>query len=202
MSDDDVSIDIEEESEYEDEEEYGDEDDEDEEDNTIIDAAADDIIDNAIDDIIDDTVDDNSETYSKAHKVADTISVKRIKTSQFLDPPLMNKNIVLEKSNKPRTVIIVAPEDRKTSDQLQKSERAGLLAIRSKQIDKNGCPEYLSDVITRMKRVKINISANDIAEEELMSRKCPLLLRREIGINNKDELIVEEWNPNEMKIHI
>jgi len=121
--------------------------------------------------------------------------------NNFLDPPL-NKNIVLEKSNKPRTILIMSNADRITSDHLQKSERAALISIRAKQIANDGAPEYLNDIVTEIKKNKINISSNDIADAELMNRKCPLKLRREIGVNSKDELIVEEWDPNDMKIHI
>lgn len=124
------------------------------------------------------------------------------KIDNFSDPPLVNKNIVLERSNKQRTVIIVEYDDRITSDHFQKGERAALIAIRGKQIANNGAPEYLNEIVEEMKKNKINISSNDIAEAELMNKKCPLKLRREIGVNAKDELIVEEWDPNDMKIHI
>jgi hypothetical protein len=127
---------------------------------------------------------------------------KHLSSTKFSDPSLINKNIVLERSNKPRTVIIVADEDRITSDHLQRAERAGLIAIRAKQIANDGAPEYLNDIVMQIKKNKINISSNDIAEAELMNRKCPLKVRREIGVNSRDELIVEEWNPNDMKIHV
>jgi len=65
----------------------------------------------------------------------------------FLDPSIINKNVVLERSNKPRTIIIVANEDRNTSDHLQKAERAGLIAVRAKQIANDGAPEYLNDIV-------------------------------------------------------
>jgi hypothetical protein len=142
-------------------------------------------------------VDINDKKNSKNLNPKKYINLK----NNFLDPPL-NKNIVLEKSNKPRTILIMASEDRITSDHLQKSERAALISIRAKQIANDGAPEYLNDIVTEIKKNKINISSNDIADAELLNRRCPLKLRREIGVNSKDELIVEEWDPNDMKIHI
>lgn len=117
------------------------------------------------------------------------------------NPPLVKKNIILEKSNKPKVIYIVPELERITSDLLLKSERAQLQAIFSKQIDRFGCPEYLNDIVSELKENKINVSANDIAEAAVLQRRCPLKLRRIIGENNKDELVVEEWDPNTMKIH-
>lgn len=169
-------------------------------------------LDDALYDVLDDelSVPDNLLSDTSSNKIIDNkilpspkINKKeKLDENYFLDPGLINKNIVLERSNKPRILLIVANEDRITSDHLQKAERAGLIAIRAKQIANSGAPEYLNDIVAEMKKTKINISSNDIAEAELMNRKCPLKLRRKIGVNSKDELIVEEWVPNDMKIHI
>lgn len=116
-------------------------------------------------------------------------------------PALSKKNIILEKSNKPKVVYVVPESERITSGLLLKSERAQLQSIFSKQIDRFGCPEYLNDIVAELKSNKVNVSAIDIAEAAVLQRRCPLKLRRIIGENNKDELVVEEWDPNTMILH-
>jgi hypothetical protein len=86
-------------------------------------------------------------------------------------------------------IIIVAPENRKTSNLLSLMEMTSLISIRASQIAKFAncfCPEVTNE-------------SNPIlqAKYELMNGKCPLTLRRKVGEKNGQEF-VEDWNPNEM----
>jgi len=157
-------------------------------------------------DIQKDSDDENSIILEKNKKMGvqhllSKLSKKKNKHIQYTNSTLIKKNIFLEKSNKPKIIYIVPESERITSDLLLKSERAHLQAILSKQIDSFGCPEYLNDIVTELKKEHINISFLEIAEAAILQRRCPLKLRRIIGENNKDELIVEEWDPNTMKIN-
>jgi hypothetical protein len=150
-------------------------------------------VENAIDaiDIIDaiDDIDDIDDPKEK-------IDIKKKKIS---NPPLVSKNSILELSNKSINIIIVANSDRITSNFLNKEEISQLLSIRATHIDKYGCPEYMSAIVSREKMEKPNISATDIAELELKHRMVPLNLQRYIGTDGKSEYY-EIWNPNVMNI--
>lgn len=107
---------------------------------------------------------------------------------------------LLRESNRPRAVRIVPENERQTSDFLQKTEAAQIIAMRAQQIatratqfssgaspgasSEGGAGAPLHDPVA-------------IAFQELFERRCPLLLRREVGIENGVRL-VEEWDPNVM----
>lgn len=80
--------------------------------------------------------------------------------------------------------IIVAMEDRITSDILSKYEIVELISIRATQISKGDKPftdvESLRDPIA-------------MAKKELYDNRCPLLVKRGVGNN-----MYEYWNPNYM----
>jgi len=82
------------------------------------------------------------------------------------------------------TEIIVADEDRVTSDVLSKYEIIELISIRATQISKG------NRVFTDVTGLRDPIS---MAIKEIFDNQCPLLIKRHIG-NNKFEI----WNPNEM----
>ncbi|XP_065668223.1 uncharacterized protein LOC136088441 [Hydra vulgaris] len=98
---------------------------------------------------------------------------------------------LLRTSNKSQKTIIVDPEDRTTDHRLHDSEVAYIIAMRAQQIANTathfatGCKFY--DPVA-------------IAYEELYSRRCPFILRREIGISPNGESIVENWNVREMTL--
>ena len=94
-----------------------------------------------------------------------------------------------------REVIIVKPENRKTSQILSLFERTEIISIRAAQIERhNNCMVDITGL-------------NDptiMAEKELNMRKCPLTLERIVGERyNSDKNIMEEyqeyWDPNEME---
>ena len=80
--------------------------------------------------------------------------------------------------------LIVADEDRITSDVLSKYEIIDLINIRATQISKG--VRALTDVTGLRDPISM-------AKKEIFDNQCPLLVKRHIG-NNKFEI----WNPNEM----
>jgi DNA-directed RNA polymerase I, II, and III subunit RPABC2 len=98
---------------------------------------------------------------------------------------------ILRIGNKARAVHIVAPEDRITDTRLQPAEAARVLATRAQQIAKHATSftdaAGLSDPVA-------------IAQKELYDRRCPLILRRQIGTGPAGELLVEEFNIREMTL--
>jgi len=95
-------------------------------------------------------------------------------------------------------VIVVKPEKRWTSHILSKSEMTEIVSIRIAQIAQSG-------------QAMVEIGDLDdpakIAKKELMMRRCPLILRREVGSiynaeNNTLTTKIETWNPNEMQFSV
>ena len=90
-------------------------------------------------------------------------------------------------------VIVIKPENRRTTNRMSKYEMTECCNIRAVQISQfNNC------------MVDITGLSNEVlmAKRELMMRKCPLTLRRHVGtLKNKSgevEQYYEYWDPNEM----
>lgn len=96
-------------------------------------------------------------------------------------------------SQTPKTKVIVADEDRKTSAYLQKAEMTRVLAIRAEQLSKNPTV-FLTTGLAGAK------SAHEIARLELLAKRCPLIIERQIGTTEAGENIVERWKVNEMSL--
>lgn len=91
-----------------------------------------------------------------------------------------------------KNVIIIKPENRKTSNILQDYELTEAIIIRSAQIEKR--QQALTDV-------EGLDDAEKMAEKEIDDGKCPLILRRKVGEVTKDGVLheyYEDWNINEM----
>lgn len=84
--------------------------------------------------------------------------------------------------------IIIEGNMRKTSNRIQKMEYTELLSVRATHIA-NGMPIYIEKYSGQ--------TPKDIAEEELRAKKCPLLIKRVVGVEG-NKCYVEYWNPNEM----
>jgi len=87
--------------------------------------------------------------------------------------------------------IIVPNEQRMTSQLLSLFEMTELINIRSRQISTTGISMIKSESDEAIK----------IAQQELMQRRCPLMLKRQRGrqkINGKLYNIFELWDPNKM----
>lgn len=98
-------------------------------------------------------------------------------------------------SQTPKTKVIVADEDRKTSTFLQKAEMTRVLAIRAEQLSKNPTV-FLTAGLAGAK------SAHEIARQELLAKRCPLMVERKIGTTEAGEDIVERWRVNEMSLAV
>jgi DNA-directed RNA polymerase subunit K/omega len=85
----------------------------------------------------------------------------------------------------------VPPEERVTSHCLQRPEAAYIIAIRAEQIAKH--PTAFTDIAGLHDPVAI-------AFKELFERRCPLTLRRPVGLGPAGERLVEEWNVREMTL--
>lgn len=91
----------------------------------------------------------------------------------------------------PRDIIVVKPENRRTRRSITKKEFARVLGIRTKLIALYA--KVFTDV-TNLTDPKL------MALKEIKDRKCPISIRREIGINKENKKIVEIWSVNEMEI--
>lgn len=98
---------------------------------------------------------------------------------------------LLEVSNSHRKVIIVPDDERITTNILLRPEMAAAIARRAKQIEQS--PVVFIPIGDMTDSV-------EIAEAELHQGKCPLKLRRQIGITENGDLICEEWKIREMTI--
>ena len=97
-----------------------------------------------------------------------------------------------------KEIIIVKPENRKTSNVLSKFEITEIVSIRAVQISQfNNC--------------MVDITGLDdpilMAKREIMKRACPILVRRHVGdlknpVTGILESFYEIWSPNEMSFAV
>ena len=110
--------------------------------------------------------------------------------SEIYQPKVEKKIDPISKlSTKPRSVIIVPPEERITDNRLHKNEASFILSTRAKEIAKHATHFLENNSYT---------NAISIAYHELYSHRCPLKLRRQVGVTNKGDIIVEEWDTKTM----
>jgi DNA-directed RNA polymerase subunit K/omega len=95
---------------------------------------------------------------------------------------------VLDDARSAVVIYRVPPEERVTSDRLQRIEFAALLAERSRQIDSGG------QVFCELRD---HCDSQSLALQEILDRKCPLLVCRVLRVD-KGVQYVEEWSPNEL----
>lgn len=89
-----------------------------------------------------------------------------------------------------REVIIVHPNNRITPHRLTKFEMTRIETIRSEQIAIDNICMVDTTGLTDTVRM---------AKRELMMRKCPLTMRREVGLTADGKKLVEDWDPNTME---
>jgi len=97
----------------------------------------------------------------------------------------------LRESNQPRAILVVPDEKRVTDSRLHATEAARLIALRATQIDRDG-----TCFIPHAGRHDPVILARD----ELYAGRCPLLVRRNVGISAAGERYVEDWDPRTMAL--
>jgi len=89
-------------------------------------------------------------------------------------------------------VIVIKPEDRRTSHVLSKFEITSIISTRATQIAKYNNPMIAIGNLDDPAK---------IARAELEQRKVPLVLRRQVGEVKAGKKVIkyfELWNPNEM----
>jgi hypothetical protein len=90
-----------------------------------------------------------------------------------------------------RTIVVVPPDERVTSNALTQAEAARAIALRADAIEKGGLAYVeageLSDAIS-------------IARKELYARRTPLTLERQVGRTPAGEAIIEIWAVREMAL--
>lgn len=86
---------------------------------------------------------------------------------------------------------VVQPDDRITDNRLHKAEAAAAIGMRAEQIAQSGNAFVKTDGLD---------DAIKIAYKEFYSRMNPLVVKREIGIDNDGCILVEKWSVREMSI--
>ena len=109
----------------------------------------------------------------------------------FKDTKKIKINPVIQKSTSTRTIIIVPEHEKRSDNRLQQSELSNILSMRSEQIAQHGTKFVDTDGITDVYQIAI---------KEVFSRKCPLKLRRTIGLGPNGEIIAEDWDINTMSL--
>ena len=107
----------------------------------------------------------------------------------YVEPAAAAEDPILLESNMERKTIFVAPNKRITSNRLTSYEASSIIAMRSQHIAKYAT--CFVDVNNMHDPVKI-------ATKELLTRRCPLLVHRQVGTTVDGDSIVEEWNPRTM----
>ncbi len=129
---------------------------------------------------IDNEIDDENE--EEIEEEDDISEIYQPKIEKKIDP-------IAKLNSKARNVIIVPPEERITDNRLHKNEASFILSTRAKEIAKHA---------THFLENNNYNNAISIAYHELYSHRCPLKLRRQVGISNKGDIIVEEWDTKTM----
>lgn len=112
--------------------------------------------------------------------------------SEIYQPKVEKKTDPITKlSTKIRNIIIVPPEERITDNKLHKNEVSFILSTRAQEIAK---------FATHFNETYSGSNAVSIAYNELYSHRCPLKLRRQVGISSKGDLIIEEWDTKTMML--
>ena len=146
-------------------------------------------LDDKIEDKIDDKIDEKEEDEKNEDEDIES-SIVDVSKTNFSNT--QKNDTVLKISNSPVTVYVVPPDERQTSNRLQISEAALIVAMRAEQISRGSA--YFVDS-------KGLHSPESIAVKELIERKCPLILRRIVkDSSHLGKKKVEDWNVREMTI--
>lgn len=111
--------------------------------------------------------------------------------SQRAQPQRPRPDHLARENNRHRAIIVVAPEDRVTDHRLQKTEAANVIAKRAEQI------ATAATCFVKGSRQRDPVA---LAVEELLARRCPLIVQRVVDTGPDGSLIVEEWPVREMAL--
>lgn len=109
---------------------------------------------------------------------------------QKAQPSRQKEDPILQQANQTHSIILVLPEDRVTSNVIQKSEAARAISIRAEQIAK-----YATSY---GKTREGHHDPVEIAIQEFLDGKSPLKLRRQVGYSKNGDRVVEEWSMEEL----
>lgn len=105
------------------------------------------------------------------------------------DLELMKKNFEIDIDDVGNDIVYIVPaEQRITSEKLSDYEIAEIINVRATNISKGG------KIFTNIEGLYDPI---EMAKKELLDRKCPLYIKRNIGFVD-NILYIEKWSPNEM----
>lgn len=131
---------------------------------------------------INNDIDDELEEEGEEEMEDDVSEIYRPKIEKKIDP-------IAKMSSKPRNIIVVPPEERITDNRLHENEASFILSTRAEEIAKNAT--------CFVKNHTYNTAAS-AAYYELLERRCPFKLRRQVGTSQSGDIIVEEWDVNTM----
>lgn len=131
---------------------------------------------------------ENEEDEENKKNVLDTEDVK-IDIADREAALKYKEGSILRYSNTVGKIIVINPDDRRTTNILQQFELARIISMRSKQI------QLFQKCFTDVTGL---VDSFDQAVTELYDRKCPYLIRRYVGVDKDGNKFVEHWNPNEM----
>jgi len=126
--------------------------------------------------------DNEDETYNDDDDIDEGILKKQFE---------IDKEDIEEEDND--LVYVVPSNERTTSEKLSEYEVAELINVRAVNISNGG---------TIYTDVKNLIDPIEMAKKELIDRRCPLYIKRQIGCNERGVLFIEKWSPNEMSFNV
>lgn len=109
---------------------------------------------------------------------------------QKAQPSRQKEDPVIAGANRAHNIIFVPPEERVTSNLIQRAEAARVISLRAEQIANHGT-NYCKTQGTSHDPV-------EIATREFYEKRSPLILCRTIGHNAAGEPIVERWSMDEL----
>lgn len=113
-----------------------------------------------------------------------------------IEPAAVMVDDVVSLNAAAETVEVVRGLARRTDSRLHVTEAAAVLAARAKQIADTGMHFVPDDVLAAHTGAPDSLA---IARLELLARRCPLRLRREIA-RRPGLVTVEEWSVNELSL--
>jgi len=119
-----------------------------------------------------------------------------VKPPGVVDEGLEDELDLKSVSNFNKEIIVVKPENRRTSHILSKFEMTEIISIRATQISQHS--NCMVDITGLDDPIKM-------AQAELMSRRCPLILRRHVGdlkVRGEIQSYYEYFSPNEMQFSV
>lgn len=143
----------------------------------------------------DDDAVEEEDTAEEVNTVEDDEDVENDAEEEEIEEDEVNLKQV---SNYNKEIIVLRPENRRTTHICTKYEMTEIISIRATQISQhNNCMVDITGLDDPIK----------MAKRELMLRKCPLTIRRHVGdmrdkTTGELKSYYEYWSPNEMALAV